>query len=127
MAKAAVIGAGSIGRSWAIVFARAGFEVSLWDTAPEAVHAAIEFAKARLPELASHDLLRGHSEADVLARMHPAATLEEAVAGADWVQENGPERLDAKRAIFARLDAAALPSCILASSTSTIPASEFSA
>src|SRR5579875_2529795 len=127
MTKTAVIGAGLIGRSWAIVFARAGFEVALWDPAAEAVPAAIDFARARLPELARHGLLRGQAPEAVLARLRQAATPEEAVAGVDWVQENGPERRDAKRDLFARLDRAAPAGCILASSTSTIPASEFGA
>jgi L-gulonate 3-dehydrogenase len=127
MTKAAVIGAGLIGRSWAIVFARAGFEVALWDPVAEAVPAALCFAADRLPELAAHDLLRGQSPDAVMARMRPAPTLADAVAGADWVQENGPERIDAKRALFAELDRAAKPDAVLASSTSTIPASEFGA
>ena len=127
MTKTAVIGAGLIGRSWAIVFARAGFEVALWDPAAEAVPAAIGFVRARLPELARHGLLRGQAPDAVLARLHQAASPEEAVADVEWVQENGPERRDAKRDLFARLDRAAPAGCILASSTSSIPASEFSA
>ena len=54
-----------------------------------------------------------------------AASLAEAVAGADLVQENGPETVEAKRAIFAELDRAAPPDAILASSTSAIVASQF--
>jgi L-gulonate 3-dehydrogenase len=125
MTKTAVIGAGLIGRSWAMVFARAGYDVALWDPVAQAVPAALEFITARLPELAEHDLLRGSTPEAVIGRMHPAASLEDAVAGAEWVQENGPERLDAKRDLFARLDRAAPAHCILASSTSTIPPSEF--
>ena len=116
MTKTAVIGAGLIGRSWAIVFARAGFDVALWDPVAEAVPAALEFARARLPELAEHGLLRGQAPDAVLARMRQAATPEEAIAGVDWVQENGPERRDAKRDLFARLDRAAPAACVLASS-----------
>jgi 3-hydroxyacyl-CoA dehydrogenase len=60
------------------------------------------------------------------ARVRPAASLAEAVAEADLVQENGPETVEAKRAIFAELDRFAPRAAILASSTSFIPASEFS-
>ena len=127
MTNAAVIGAGLIGRSWAIVFARAGFDTALWDPDPDAVPAALRFAAARLPELAENGLLRGQTPDAVLARLHSAESPEAAVAAAEWVQENGPERLEAKRALFARLDAAAPARAILASSTSTIPASAFSA
>ena len=51
MTKVAVIGAGLIGRAWSIVFARAGFEVALWDQFPLQVQAAQDFVADRLPEL----------------------------------------------------------------------------
>lgn len=124
MTRIAVIGAGLIGRAWSIVFARAGFTVALWDPVPAAVPAARDFIAARLPELAEAGLLAG-SPAAVLARLHPAASLAEAVAEAAHVQENGPERVEDKRALFAELDRLAPPAAILASSTSGIPASAF--
>jgi len=125
MARTAVIGAGLIGRSWAIVFARAGHEVALWDPAPDAAEAARAFAADRLPELAEAGLLGGATPETVLARIRISTAIADAVAAADWVQENGPERLDAKSALFADLDRLAPPGAILASSTSTIPASKF--
>ena len=124
MTKVAVIGAGLIGRAWSIVFARAGFEVALWDSAAAAVPEARAFIAARLPELRDAGLLADPPEA-VLARVHPTATLAEAVAGAAHVQENGPERVADKQALFAELDRAAAPDTVLASSTSGIPASAF--
>lgn len=124
MTRIAVIGAGLIGRAWSIVFARAGFTVALWDPVPAAVPAARDFIAARLPELAEAGLL-ADPPAAVLARLHPAASLAEAVAEAAHVQENGPERVDDKRALFAELDRLAPPAAILASSTSGIPASAF--
>ena len=124
MTRIAVIGAGLIGRAWSIVFARAGFTVALWDPVPAAVPAARDFIAARLPELAEAGLL-ADPPATVLARLHPAASLAEAVAEAAHVQENGPERVEDKRALFAELDRLAPPAAILASSTSGIPASAF--
>ena len=124
MDKVAVVGAGLIGRAWAIVFARAGFTVSLWDNLPEAGPAAMAFIGARLPELRAAGLLADAPGA-VLARITPVATLEAALDGAIYVQENGPERVDAKQALFEQLDALAPASVILASSTSGIPASAF--
>ena len=126
MAKIAIVGSGLIGRSWSIVFARAGHEVALWDPVAAAVPAARDFIAARLPELAEAGLLRGEAPEAILARLHPAETLEQALAGADYVQENGPERIPDKQALFARMDALAGPETILASSTSTIRASLFS-
>ena len=124
MTRIAVIGAGLIGRAWAIVFARAGFDVALWDPAPGAVEQARDFIAERLPELAAAGLL-AEPPADVLARLHPCASLAAAVADAVHVQENGPEQIPAKQALFAELDRAAPPDVVLASSTSGIPASGF--
>jgi 3-hydroxyacyl-CoA dehydrogenase len=52
------------------------------------------------------------------SRLTFVATPEEAVAGADFVQENGPERLDIKQDIYRRIDGAARPEVVLASSSS---------
>ncbi|MEO8257968.1 MAG: 3-hydroxyacyl-CoA dehydrogenase [Acidobacteriota bacterium] len=122
----AIVGAGLIGRSWAIVFARAGHPVRLWDSDPAAGHAARSAIESALLELRRFVLL-DEDPAVVLQRILPASTLEEAVAGAGYVQESTAERVDVKQLVFARIDAAAAPECILASSTSTIPASAFTA
>lgn len=124
MTQIAVIGAGLIGRAWSIVFARAGFDVRLWDKVPQAVDAAKAFIAERLPELRDAGLLDDAPDA-VLARIHPAATLAEAVRDVVHVQENGPERVPEKQTLFAELDLAAPPDAVLASSTSGIPASAF--
>jgi len=124
MADIGVIGTGLIGRSWAIVFARAGFSVKLWDPAPAAARAALGFIAERLPELRQAGLLADAPE-QVQARITPAASLAEAVREAVHVQENGPERRDDKAALFAELDRLAPADAALASSTSGIPASAF--
>jgi L-gulonate 3-dehydrogenase len=118
-----IIGAGLIGRSWANVFARAGWDVVLWDpNADVRAKAAGQIAEG-LQELAVHGLVTDATAA--AQRVRIAATLEEAVAAADFVQESGPETPEAKREIFARLDAATRPDVVLASSTSAIVASQF--
>ena len=124
MDKIAVIGAGLIGRAWSMVFARGGFEVSLFDQSQEAASNALGFIAARLPELYANGLIKDAPDV-VLARISLAPTLEAALENAIYVQENGPERADAKIALFARMDELASPDCILASSTSGIPASVF--
>ena len=124
MTKVAVIGAGLIGRAWSIVFARAGMEVALWDKFPETIPAALDYIAERLPELHEAGLL-AELPATVLARIRPAATIAEAVEGVDYVQENGPERVGEKSELFAELDRHAAPHVVLASSTSGIPASDF--
>lgn len=123
VAIVAIVGSGLIGRSWANVFARAGWQVRVWDpsqTQREAAHALIAQS---LHELQAYGLVQ--DAATAAARVAVVATLEEAVHAADYVQESGPEVLDIKRSTFAALDAAAPPHCVLASSTSAIVASLF--
>ena len=124
MDKIAIVGGGLIGRAWSIVFARSGFRVSLYDQSQEAASNALGFIAARLPELHALGLIRDTPD-DVLARISLAPTLEAALEGAIYVQENGPERAEAKIALFHRMDELAAKSTILASSTSGIPASKF--
>jgi 3-hydroxyacyl-CoA dehydrogenase len=124
MSQVAVIGAGLIGRAWSIVFARAGFDVALWDPFPQQTQAALDFIAERLPELQQAGLLREPPNT-VIARIRPTTQLADALRNAEHVQENGPERVDAKQALFAELDRIAAPETVLASSTSGIPASAF--
>ncbi|MEQ8898772.1 MAG: 3-hydroxyacyl-CoA dehydrogenase [Roseovarius sp.] len=118
-APVACIGSGLIGRAWAIVFARAGHEVRLWDENPDAPAAARAFAAEMLPELERLGLI-DCTAADALARITTVTTLEAALDGAQHVQESTFERIDVKREIFARLDAAAAPDTVLASSSSAL-------
>lgn len=126
MTKIAVVGAGLIGRAWAITFARAGFEVALTDARSEAIEAALGYIREVLPVLAEYDLLRGSAPDACLARIAGIADLGEALAGADHVQENTPEQLDTKRRVFAELERLAPAEAVLASSTSAILPSAFS-
>ena len=123
MPKVAVIGAGLIGRSWANVFARAGWDVALTDADAATLEAAPALIRAGLDDLASHGLVA--DAAGAARRVRLAANLAEALDGAEFVQENLPERVEVKQAIFAELDRLAGPDAILASSTSAIIASRF--
>jgi 3-hydroxyacyl-CoA dehydrogenase len=125
VAKIAVVGTGFVGRAWAISFARAGHEIALWDANAAAPAAALAYVANLLPDLERHDLLNGATPGEIRGRLHVAATLEEALDGAQHVQENTPEDLAVKRAIFTRLDAAAAPVTVVASSTSAILPSKF--
>jgi 3-hydroxyacyl-CoA dehydrogenase len=121
--RVAIVGAGLIGRSWAIVFAAGGFEVALYDVSRDAVDTARVLVGQGLRDLGEHGLLDDPQAA--LARVRAAADLANALHGAVLVQENLPERIENKRAIFSELDQLAAPEAILASSTSTIVASLF--
>ena len=126
MERIAVVGAGLIGSAWAMVFARAGHAVRIWDPAAGASDAAMAVVRARLADLHAAGLISEASET-VAARVAVAESLEACLDGAAHVQENGPERVEVKRETFARLDALAGPEVVLASSTSGIPASAFTA
>jgi 3-hydroxyacyl-CoA dehydrogenase len=119
----AVVGAGLIGRAWAIVFARAGVPVRLYDAAPDALEAADTRIAEALQDLGRFGLIDDPDA--VRARVETRPKLDRALDGAGYVQECGPETVEAKREIFARLDAAADPATILASSSSGIVASRF--
>jgi L-gulonate 3-dehydrogenase len=115
----AVIGAGLIGRSWAMVHGRAGNEVALYDAFPDALDASERLLDDSLADLETNGLIASASQAR--ARIRRVDTLEAAVDGADWVQENALERVDVKRELFSAMDAMLPPEAIIASSTSAIP------
>jgi carnitine 3-dehydrogenase len=111
-----IVGAGSIGASWAALVLARGLDVVATDPAPGAEQRLRDTVQARLEELevsVEQDRIRFVSD--------PA----EAVAGADLVLEGGPERLEVKRELFATLDAAAAPDVLLASSSSGLTPSQF--
>lgn len=122
----AIIGAGSIGVAFAIVFARAGFTVRVQDPDAGRRAAAPQEIAERLADLAHFGLV-AEAEAAILERIVFTAELAEAVADADLVQECVPERLEVKRQLFAELDRLAPPSAVLASSSSAICPSAFAA
>jgi carnitine 3-dehydrogenase len=113
--RAAVIGAGTIGASWAAVFLARGRHVAASDPAPGAEAFLRKFIAAAWPSLARLSPLPDTPPWEALT-FH--AEPEAALADADFVQENGPEREDFKRALFARLDATLDPSVVIASSSS---------
>ncbi len=125
MEKISIIGTGLIGRAWAMVFARAGHAVKIWDNEPDAATRALTLIEQALREQKRFGLIAEEPQT-VRTRISAAATLKEALFEADYVQENTAERVDIKKQVYAQMDAAAKPECILASSTSTIPASVFS-
>jgi carnitine 3-dehydrogenase len=110
----AVVGTGVIGASWAAYFLARGFDVVATDPADGAEARLHEAVARHWPTMVAMGLAEGASP----ERLRFCASLEETVAGADFVQENGPERLELKTALVARMDAAAPPDALLASSSS---------
>jgi 3-hydroxyacyl-CoA dehydrogenase len=119
----AIVGTGLIGRAWAAIFARAGWKVRLSDPHIPTLKAAPRLIRDELHALARHGLADDPDGA--VARISVAGSLREAVMDVEFVQENGPERVEDKQAIFAQLDRLAPPHALLVSSTSAITASRF--
>jgi 3-hydroxybutyryl-CoA dehydrogenase len=112
-APIAIIGAGLMGHGIAQVFARAGHVVR--------VHDPSEAILGTLHERIGRNLSDLGQDIGSLSRVSGHVGLAEAVAGAAFVFEAGPENLPLKQQIFADIESAALPEAILASNTSVIP------
>ena len=117
--RVAVVGTGVIGASWAAYFLARGLDVAATDPAEGAEQRLRAAVTQHWPTMQAMGLADGASP----ERLRFHARLEDAVADADFVQENGPERVDLKTALYARMDAAAPPTTLLASSSSGLAVS----
>lgn len=116
--KVAILGSGLIGRSWAMVFARGGHHVVLWDQDAAQVEKALAHIARTLPEMAEAGLV---DDADAaLAWISGAASLADAVNGVGFIQENIVERAEPKQKLFADVERLAPADAIISSSTSAI-------
>jgi 3-hydroxyacyl-CoA dehydrogenase len=118
--RIAIIGTGVIGASWTALFLAKGLEVVATDVAPDAETSLRRFVKAAWPALERLGLAPGASQ----SRLTFTRDLPTAVAGADLVQENGPERIDFKKKLYGQLDELLPPDVIIASSSSGLTMSE---
>src|SRR6201987_993990 len=118
--RVAIIGTGVIGASWTALFLAKGLDVVATDVAPDAEAALRRFVKAAWPALERLGLAPGASQT------HLAFTpdLPTALRTADFVQENGPERIDFKKKLYRQLDELLPPDVIIASSSSGLTMSE---
>jgi 3-hydroxyacyl-CoA dehydrogenase len=123
--RVAVVGCGVVGSAWALVFARAGIEVQLHDTTPEAQQAALDYVRTGLADLRPEGLAGPDDTETVMARLKTTGSLREALTGVDYVQESAPERVEIKRELYKTLDELAAPDVVIGSSTSGLPASAF--
>ncbi|MDR3620795.1 MAG: 3-hydroxyacyl-CoA dehydrogenase NAD-binding domain-containing protein [Paludisphaera borealis] len=119
--RIAVVGCGVIGASWAAHYLARGFDVAATDPAPDAEKRLREVVERAWPVLERIGLADGAAK----ERLRFEPDLASALKGADFVQENGPERLNVKRELIARIDAGIRDDVLIASSTSGILISEF--
>ncbi|KAJ4137147.1 hypothetical protein NW768_002728 [Fusarium equiseti] len=116
----AIVGCGVIGMGWAVLFMSRGLKVIISDPAPgahESLKRYLEQARSFFEERGEFDKLSSNYEFvdDILPRLPEV----------DFVQENGPERVDFKRGLMAKLDANTRPGVVIASSSSGLPSSAF--
>ncbi len=116
--KLALCGAGIMGHGIAQVGAMAGLEVTLMDADDSALDKGLETIRASLGKFEGKGMINPGEAEEILARISPVTTLEDAASGADFVIEAVPERLDLKRDVFSRLDACTPDHAILATNTS---------
>jgi L-gulonate 3-dehydrogenase len=119
----AVVGAGSIGVAWAIVFSRAGHPVTLYDVDAARRAAVVDEVRERAAALAEHGLVEDPSALTSLVSV--TGSLADALVGAIHVQECVVESEAVKRELFAELDTVAAPETVLASSSSMMTVSRF--
>ena len=114
--RIAIVGTGTIGAGWATHYLARGFDVVATDPAPGAETALRAYVEAAWDAVTTLGLSPGASP----DRLTFTADMGDAVAGADFVQENAPERPQFKVKLFAAIDDATPPDAIIASSTSGI-------
>lgn len=119
----AVVGAGLVGAGWAIVFARAGLSVRVFDANPTTAAGVLAFIGGQLAQMQAHGLIEDPQA--VLARVTVSPSLAQAVGGAAYVQESVLERVDVKTVLMRELDGLLDADAVVGSSTSGIGASRF--
>jgi carnitine 3-dehydrogenase len=114
--RIAIVGTGVIGASWAAYYLARGFDVVATDPGPQAEANLRKYVDDAWPLLTQVGLSPGASR----DRLTFNTDMSRALAQADWVQENAPERPDFKIKLFAQMDEATPPNSVIASSSSGI-------
>lgn len=114
--RIAIVGTGVIGASWAAQYLARGFDVIATDPASDAEANLRKYVDDAWTVLNSIGLSPGASR----DRLEFTADMKKALAKADFVQENGPERVDFKIKLYADMDAVTPPDSLIASSSSTL-------
>lgn len=119
----AIVGAGLVGSGWALVFARAGHDVRIFDPDATVRDRVLPWAAASVEELVRAGLVSGGEE--VLQRLSVCEALEDALDGAGYIQESVFETVKVKSEACRAIDAVMRSDAIVGSSSSGIPASRF--
>ena len=117
--KIAVLGAGTMGPGIAQVYAMGGYEVTMWTRSESTRDKALASLKTQLDTFEAEELLEEPKDV-VLGRISFASTVEECVAGADFIQETIVEKADAKIELYDKLLKVVPKDVIIASNTSAL-------
>ena len=117
-----IAGGGLIGMSWAALYLAHGLRVSVYDPAPETADALSAFFTEAWPHLRALGLTLSDAPPEASVSTSP-----ECLAEVDFLQENGPDRLGVKQALVATLEDVIAPKIVIASSTSSLRATDIQA
>eukprot|EP00112_Aurelia_sp_Birch-Aquarium-sp1_P023394 Seg696.1 transcript_id=Seg696.1/GoldUCD/mRNA.D3Y31 product=Lambda-crystallin protein_id=Seg696.1/GoldUCD/D3Y31 len=125
--KVAVVGSGLIGRCWAILFARAGYKVCMYDVEETQITNALQSCRSQLIQMEKDGFLDKNklSADDVMESVSGSSNLRQVLADAFYVQECTPENLELKKHVFSELSKFVDEGTIIASSTSCLMPSLF--
>jgi 3-hydroxyacyl-CoA dehydrogenase len=118
--KIAVLGAGTMGPGIAQTYAMGGYQVTMWTRSESTREKAKAALRTQLETFAQEGEIKAEDVDTIYSRVNFALTVEEAVAGADFIQETIVENRDAKVALYEQLAACVSPEAIIASNTSAM-------
>jgi 3-hydroxyacyl-CoA dehydrogenase len=118
--KIAVLGAGTMGPGIAQIYAMGGYTVTMWTRREETKQKAIDALKSSIATFVEEGMIAPEDQETVFNRITFAATVEETVAGADYVQETIVENRDAKAELYEKLAGIVEPDTIIVSNTSAL-------
>lgn len=125
--QVASIGGGVIGSSWTTLFALRGLKVYQYDINDECIEKCKEHIESNLASLVEFGAIEADKVEGIKANISYTTTIAEAVKDAQFIQENGPERLPIKQSILAEIEAAAPADALYASSSSGLLISDVTA
>jgi carnitine 3-dehydrogenase len=121
VSSVAIIGAGTIGSSWAAHFLAQGLKVRCWDPMDGYAENVTAFVARAWPLMTELGLVEGAS----LDNLSCHDRIADALEGVQFVQESGPENADIKASLMAEIDRDTAPDVVISSSSTALPVSEY--
>ena len=121
VSSVAIIGAGTIGSSWAAHFLAQGLKVRCWDPIDGYAENVTAFVARAWPLMTELGLVEGAA----LDNLSCHDRISDALEGVQFVQESGPENADIKASLMAEIDRDTAPDVVISSSSTALPVSEY--